>query len=780
MKNMWRGLLVTMIIAGAVWGSVQADQMAPWQAANEIHTLTLEAQQALYAAARTATSDDATAPIRDAQTLYDTALHDSLSTVAPHADDAIETGLDAALNAAISGDTLQLAGARGQIWTGLLWASYEATLHAVEQGDYQAAEDWLRLREYRQATKVSIVYSPASNALNELAAGDLDGNTALLRVGNELRDAYFFRLRDALSEVELATDKQFAARAAEWASQASGYFAILRDDFTTKLGADVGAQVDDQLTGLENAIRQEDWAAAGQYLTEVRAAMGAYEPVELSAAEIEERGQTLYLFINLVYVEYKDGVRGGKITNEIEYREAITFRDQAQVVFEELRPAIARNDPAAADRLAALLEGMKSTIQSYGDKNVVQDSVDESLAIIEQTLAVEASPNDISATFVAVYSLLNDIVLTAEAGDYTTAENTRVQAYAMFDAGPELRLFAFSPALVEEIDGLFWSGYGDHVGLAEALASEAPPAEINATRKALVSALEEAQIVIGDTSSAPLAIITNTAIIVFREGLEAVVILAALLASMVHRYRQYRSPIALGVVLAFLATAITWVIAQSVLASFSQYGERLEAVVSLIAIGVLLLITNWFFHKVYWTDWLARFHRQKSKALKLDAGQYIALVTLGFTSVYREGFETVLFLQALTLDAGPAIVLQGVALGMVGVLLAGYLTFRLQKHLPYMTMMVVTGILIGGVLVMLVGNTVRVMQTVGWLSITPIEGLHLPYALGLWFGIYATWEGILAQIGAAGFVLSSYYLAEYLKKRERLLRVQQQTTSRPG
>ena len=128
-------------------------------------------------------------------------------------------------------------------------------------------------------------------------------------------------------------------------------------------------------------------------------------------------------------------------------------------------------------------------------------------------------------------------------------------------------------------------------------------------------------------------------------------ILAALMASMVGPQRRYRRPLLVGVVLALAASVVTWVVAQTVLGSLARYGEKLEAVVSLVAIGVLLLILNWFYHRVYWQENLQDLHRRKKSilagaGLSLVAAQVVGLVALGFTSVYREGFETTLFLQA--------------------------------------------------------------------------------------------------------------------------------------
>ena len=117
--------------------------------------------------------------------------------------------------------------------------------------------------------------------------------------------------------------------------------------------------------------------------------------------------------------------------------------------------------------------------------------------------------------------------------------------------------------------------------------------------------------------------VTNAAIIVFREGLEAVLILAAITASFVGVRRRLRRPVLVGAVLGLIASVFTWVLAQTLLESLSQYGEKLEAVVGLIAIGVLLLITNWFFHRVYWSEWIGRFHRQRRKLMAKEHGRLL-------------------------------------------------------------------------------------------------------------------------------------------------------------
>jgi len=223
----------------------------------------------------------------------------------------------------------------------------------------------------------------------------------------------------------------------------------------------------------------------------------------------------------------------------------------------------------------------------------------------------------------------------------------------------------------------------------------------------------------------------------------------------------------IGAALGLVASLFTWVLAQTLLESLSQYGEKLEAVVGLVAIGVLLLITNWFFHRVYWSEWIGRFHRQRRKLLAKEkvgfwSAQAAGLLILGLTSVYREGFETVLFLQSLELSAGTAAVIEGAALGLALTLGVAVLTFVLQRKLPYKKMLIATGGLIGLVLVVMVGQTARTMQGTGWLPITPLDW-EIPSSFGLWFGIFPSVETIGAQIAAIAFVLGSYFVATEMK-----------------
>jgi high-affinity iron transporter len=244
-----------------------------------------------------------------------------------------------------------------------------------------------------------------------------------------------------------------------------------------------------------------------------------------------------------------------------------------------------------------------------------------------------------------------------------------------------------------------------------------------------------------------------------------VLILAALTASFVGANAHRRRPVFVGALASLLAAIATWFIVGALLDLASPLGPKLEAITGFVAIVVLLLVLNWFVHKIYWSEWLGRHHRQRTRVLsKTGRAATIGLVALGFTAVYREGFEVVLFEQNLKLQEGTPAVLEGVGLGLVLTALVGVLTFWLHHKLPYRRMLIVTGGLVAFVLFVMIGGTALSFSELGWISQTPTP-FDVPEWMGSWFEIYPYWETIGAQVLSVVLVVGSYFAAEYLKDR---------------
>jgi high-affinity iron transporter len=267
--------------------------------------------------------------------------------------------------------------------------------------------------------------------------------------------------------------------------------------------------------------------------------------------------------------------------------------------------------------------------------------------------------------------------------------------------------------------------------------------------------------------------VVNIAVLVFREGLECILVLAALTASFRGKESRYHRPIIGGVLFGMVATAITWVIAVRILKDLSGNVSALalQAGTGLLAIVVLLVVMNWFFHKVYWTGWIS-LHNRKKQELVTSAKEgnawrlTLGMGFLGFTSFYREGFEVVLFLQSFRLRLGGKAVLEGVILGSVATAAVAVLTFVIHQHLPYRRMLVVTGVMLAVVLLVMVGEEAQEMQLAGWLPTTHLSHLsdRIPGWAGLWFSIFPTLETLGSQVIAGVLVFGSYFTARRLPR----------------
>jgi high-affinity iron transporter len=765
---------IAILVAGFLFSKqpAHAQTTDPWSAADTVRRTLFSAQASVLAGENAEASIQA----NTALAAYKQSLQAPILAAAPEIAGDLDSDFNSVLTAVQKGDSLTLSAARSRIWTGLLHGSARVVLKAIDSGDLTTAREWLQLRDFRKPTRFSRPGADSTLAVNSLIAGQKSAADAQAAVRADLLDTYQAKLNEALINADNAQQQNFDEKQAEQAALAAGYFDLLTDTtlsdaFVTSRGADTLSASRVSFGKLVSATVAHDSSGYRAARTEVDTALKGFRAAPLSDAEQARRAGQLSQFVSLVSVEYGRGVANGKIIKDLEIQEALTFREGANAAFTDLQSVLESRDTAAAAKVATLLGILKTQINATADPSSVDATVNEISSILTTIYPASWQTLNSGSDFDVINSVLDQIEPAVKQGQYAQAETARLQAYAILDAGIEQKLRGFAPELAIRVESLFWQGDGKQTGLAVLLTSNAPLDQIKAGLSALRIALKDSETFLAGGQTAPAAVAGNAAVIVFREGLEAVLILASLVASMrMDNTRKYRRAIMGGAALALAASGVTWWIANGLLMSMIKYGEKLSVIVGIIAIGVLLLITNWFFHKTYWTGWIANFHKQKSRILggTLVIGPALGLVLLGFTSIYREGFETVLFLQSLVLDAGLLTVLEGVGLGLLGTALVGAIVFGLQVRLPAKRLLVVTGILIGVVLLTMVGNTVHAAQSVGWLPITPIRNLDVPYWMGQWFGLFATWQGIIAQIIAAAFVIGSYFLAEHVNHQKRV------------
>ncbi|HET9661826.1 MAG TPA: hypothetical protein VFP05_15980, partial [Thermomicrobiales bacterium] len=502
--------------------------------------------------------------------------------------------------AVAGGDDVALAIAKGRLSTGLLRASYEETIGAVQAGDPDRAAAWLLVREYRPTTKFSGPDAKATIALAALRAGEVTTEDAIIAISADLLDAYQGQLDTAVADAAQASKSGYAVSQAEDAARAGGYWQIVAPVYETQNGAEARAQVDRTFANLVTATVDVDMATFQTSVTEAQEVLARFRAAPLTPAEQSERAHQLIQFLGLIPVEYKRGVSGTTVQIPLEIEEAKAFSEAAGAAFADIRPTLHQLDPAATGQIAESIESLDEQVANARAKtNVVEAGViEQAVTSLEDQLRAiyprEWNESSSTADFEVVSTLLDQVLAATAAGQYQQAESARLQAYAVFESGPEKHLLGFAPRVAQETEALFWTGNGDTRGLQVALADHASVDEIQGILAALQTSLDEGKQRLGADRPGDASIIFNSATIVFREGLEGILILASLLASMIGANKVFKKPLVIGAVGAFAATAVLFFLARTVLLSLNQYGEKLEAVVSLVAIGVLLIVMNWF------------------------------------------------------------------------------------------------------------------------------------------------------------------------------------------
>jgi high-affinity iron transporter len=477
-------------------------------------------------------------------------------------------------------------------------------------------------------------------------------------------------------------------------------------------------------------------------------------PNLLTPADIGRMQRLLARCVKLVPREYSHGVTDGKLIIPLEYREATQFAEQSQTLVNQLAPVWKQEQPQTyaqyRPELTEKLSGLQNLILNFASQDDLENQSREISAILEDKFKITArragdSGDVIDETVLEVRTALGGSLAAAQSDQWESAESQRMDAYTAFDTEIEARVLPRDPDLAMKAERSFLAGDGYQFGIKALLDRRAPMDQLEAAYERALASLAQCTELL-KVAVSPTTIGFTAFTIVAREGLEAIIILAALMAGLRGaEYAATRKGIASGAWMGLLVTAITFWLSRTIIHSLTRFGEKLEAVVSVFAVVILFIVTNWVFHRVYWVGWNSKLRSLSKSAQDVSSTrwEWLALLGVGFLTVYREGFEMALFLQSLLLEGSRFAVIIGSAVAVAFLVLIGALTFRFGVKLPYRKLMVLTGALVVSIMVTFLGSTVRLFQTVNWMPIHPVYSIHLPNWTGLWLGLYPSWEGLL-------------------------------------
>ncbi|WP_232787298.1 FTR1 family iron permease [Spongiibacter nanhainus] len=301
----------------------------------------------------------------------------------------------------------------------------------------------------------------------------------------------------------------------------------------------------------------------------------------------------------------------------------------------------------------------------------------------------------------------------------------------------------------------------DMMAIRQLLKQAQSPGEVESAVSRTLARLDDADRLLSESTLSNATLFSASLVILLREGLEALLVVIALVTVLVRTGRRDGLRyVHLGWVTALVAGVATWAAAQSLVSISGASREVMEGVAALLAAVVLLYVGIWMHSKTHAAQWQA--YIQQHINSHLTAGTLWGLALLAFIAVYREVFETVLFYQALLTQAAAAqysSVFSGFVAGTAFLAVLAWVLVRYSVKLPIARFFSVTTYLLLALAFILMGKAMSALQEADLIGITP-----LPVSFEFdWVGVKSTWQGILAQLS----VLVVFLVFLGLARRQR-------------
>lgn len=271
---------------------------------------------------------------------------------------------------------------------------------------------------------------------------------------------------------------------------------------------------------------------------------------------------------------------------------------------------------------------------------------------------------------------------------------------------------------------------------------------------ALTNSIEEAAALSGSDELSAAGAFASAFIIVAREGLEAILVLAAIAAFLIKSGRRDGlKHLHAGWIVALLVGVATWIASSTLLEISGAQREVTEGVTALLSAAVLLYAGYWLHSRSYASRWQSFIGGQVSDSLSRRTLLGIALIS--FLAVYREVFETVLFMQALWVQAEAASrsgLVAGVAAAGVVLAILAWVISRYSAKLPLKLFFSLSSLFLAALAVIFAGKGVAALQAAGKL---PADALAISGIPSL--GIYPNVQGLSLQVLLVLVIVASFF-----------------------
>jgi high-affinity iron transporter len=277
--------------------------------------------------------------------------------------------------------------------------------------------------------------------------------------------------------------------------------------------------------------------------------------------------------------------------------------------------------------------------------------------------------------------------------------------------------------------------------LRAGIADGRPTSEIENQVAGVKALIDEAQATLAPDKAGDASAFLGAFTILLREGLEALLIVVAMLAFLNKAERpELTRPVHIGWTSALAAGALTWLAATSLISISGASRELTEGFGSLLAATVLLFVGIWMHGKAQAGQWQRYIREKLHNAIVRDSSWF--LFSLAFIAVYREVFETILFFTAMAAEGSVASLIAGGAAGLATLAAIAVAMLRFSRRLPIDKFFTYSSALVAVLAVVLAGKGVAALQEAGLIAIHPLSELPRISILG----IFPTLQGIVVQI----------------------------------
>jgi high-affinity iron transporter len=411
--------------------------------------------------------------------------------------------------------------------------------------------------------------------------------------------------------------------------------------------------------------------------------------------------------------------------------------------------------PPTSSGLFADIEGLKAGFGTYtGERRDIGEAEDPAKAAVRSNID-------------RIRMQLDETLRLHKEGNYDGALLTSRSAYLDSYESVEIPLRPIDPDFTLEMEIKF-------AELRNLIQAHAPYEQVESKVVEIRRGLDESERLVSGTGIlAPTIAFSTSFSIIFREGLESALIIGAILTYLeASRNNRFNKHVYYGIVIAIGATAVTWFIAEFIIDISGASRELIEAIAGVSAVAVLFWVSFWVLNKIETKRWIEFVKAKVWKAT--TTGSIVVFVLLSFFTVYREGFETVLFYQAMLSFAKYMewYVVAGLVIGLAVIVATAIVVRKLGRRLPLKVLFALTMGIGAYMSIAFMGNAIREFQELGYISTTHLIGTvpRLDINLAAMTGIHPTVETIVAQIILlAVYVAGSLYILIILPRRQRLI-----------